>query len=98
VRPFPAARIVKALSGKKAYGVIDRNVSFGWNTGIIYAEIGSAMNRAGLVVPSVPFICGLGGEDITMAHVDYAIERIFEAADTKRFGETTWLNREVKVV
>ena len=98
VRPFPAARIAKALSGKKAYGVIDRNVSFGWNTGIIYAEIGSAMNRAGLVVPSVPFICGLGGEDITMAHVDYAIERISEAADTKRFGETIWLNREVKVV
>ncbi len=98
VRPFPAARIAKALSGKKAYGVIDRNVSFGWNTGIIYAEIGSAMNRAGLVVPSVPFICGLGGEDITMAHVDYAIERILETAGTKRFGETIWLNREVKVV
>ena len=98
VRPFPAARIAKVLSGKKAYGVIDRNVSFGWNTGIIYAEIGSAMNRAGLVVPSVPFICGLGGEDITMAHVDYAIERISETADAKRSGETIWLNREVKVV
>ena len=35
VRPFPAERIAKALAGKKAYGVIDRNVSFGWNTGII---------------------------------------------------------------
>jgi pyruvate ferredoxin oxidoreductase alpha subunit/phenylglyoxylate dehydrogenase alpha subunit len=98
VRPFPADRIAKALSGKKAFGVIDRNVSFGWNTGILYEEIGSAMNRAGLVVPSVPFICGLGGEDVTMAHVDYAIERVAECASGKRFDGTVWLNREVLAV
>ncbi len=98
VRPFPASRVAKVLAGKKAYGVIDRNVSFGWNTGIIYEEIGSAMNRAGYVVPSIPFICGLGGEDITMAHIDYAIERIAEAANGKRFNETIWLNREVRMV
>ncbi len=98
VRPFPADRIAKALSGKKAFGVIDRNVSFGWNTGILYEEIGSAMNRAGQVVPSVPFICGLGGEDVTMAHVDYAIERVAECANGKRFDGTVWLNREVLTV
>ena len=98
VRPFPAERIAKALAGKKAYGVIDRNVSFGWNTGIIYEEIASAMNRASQVVPSIPFICGLGGEDVTMAHVDHAIERIAECAAGKRFDETIWLNRVVKAV
>lgn len=98
VRPFPAERIAKVLAGKKAYGVIDRNVSFGWNTGIIYEEIASAMNRAGQVVPSIPFICGLGGEDVTMAHVDHAIERIAECAAGKRFDETIWLNRVVKAV
>ena len=56
------------------------------------------MNRAGQVVPSVPFICGLGGEDVTMAHVDYAIERVAECANGKRFDGTVWLNREVLTV
>jgi len=29
-RPFPEERLIKALKGKKAIGVIDRSVGFGW--------------------------------------------------------------------
>jgi pyruvate ferredoxin oxidoreductase alpha subunit/phenylglyoxylate dehydrogenase alpha subunit len=36
IRPFPERRIIAALKGKKAFGVVDRRVSFGWGTGITY--------------------------------------------------------------
>jgi phenylglyoxylate dehydrogenase alpha subunit len=36
LRPFPRERIVKSMEGKKGFGVIDRNVSFGWNAGILF--------------------------------------------------------------
>lgn len=98
VRPFPADRVAAALKGKKAYGVIDRNVSFGWNTGIIYEEVCAAMNRANCFAPNIPFIAGLGGEDITAGHIDYAIEKVMAQAGNTAKHETIWLNREVKGV
>ena len=98
VRPFPAARIAAVLKGKRAYGVIDRNVSFGWNTGIIYQEICASMYRSNQNVLNVPFICGLGGEDITKAHINYAIQKIQERAEGKISQDTIWLNREVEIV
>ncbi len=98
VRPFPAARIAAVLKGKRAYGVIDRNVSFGWNTGIIYQEICASMYRSNQNVLNIPFICGLGGEDITKAHINYAIQKIQERAEGKISQDTIWLNREVEIV
>ena len=35
-RPFPRQRLTEALKGKKAIGVIDRSVNFGWNCGPMY--------------------------------------------------------------
>ena len=96
VRPFPSERVAKALAGKRAYGVVDRNVSFGWDTGIIYEEICASMNRAGAYVPNIPFIAGLGGEDITAEHINYAIDKIIAQDGKAEKHDTVWLNREVK--
>ena len=75
--------------------MVDRNVSFGWNTGIIYEEICASMNRAASFVPNVPFIAGLGGEDITATHIDYAIDKIIAQDGKTGKHDTVWLNREV---
>lgn len=96
IRPFPAERVAKVLAGKKAFGVIDRNVSFGWNTGITYEEVCAAMYRANEYTPNIPFIAGLGGEDVTAKHIDYAIKLVVEQAGKTEKHETVWLNREVK--
>ena len=95
-RPFPSERVAKVLAGKRVYGVVDRNVSFGWNTGIIYEEICASMNRAGAYVPNIPFIAGLGGEDITAEHINYAIDKIIAQDGKAEKHDTVWLNREVK--
>ena len=96
VRPFPSERVAKVLAGKRVYGVVDRNVSFGWNTGIIYEEICASMNRAGAYVPNIPFIAGLGGDDITAEHINYAIDKIIAQDGKAEKHDTVWLNREVK--
>ena len=96
VRPFPSERIANVLKDKKAFGVIDRNVSFGWNTGIIYEEICASMNRANAFVPNIPFIAGLGGEDITSEHIDYAIDAVIAQSGKTEKHPTIWLNREDK--
>ena len=38
-RPFPRKRLAEALKGKKAIGVIDRSVGFGWNCGPMFMEL-----------------------------------------------------------
>lgn len=94
IRPFPAERVAAVLAGRKAYGVIDRNVSFGWNTGITYEEVCAAMYRANSFVPNIPFIAGLGGEDVTGEHIDRAIEMIIGQTGKTERHQTIWLNRK----
>lgn len=91
LRPFPKDRIIKALANVKSFGVIDRNVSFGWNTGVVYQEIKAALYESGRIVPSVPFIGGLGGEDLTVDMMYGAIQLITEISENH---ETVWLTRE----
>ena len=78
LRPFPKEEVKELLSGRKAIGVVDRNVSFGWHTGIVYQEVKSAISNLHSV-PAVPFIGGLGGEDLTTELMCEAIEKVVEA-------------------
>jgi phenylglyoxylate dehydrogenase alpha subunit len=96
VRPFPKDKVFELLKDVKAFGVVDRNVSFGWNTGIIYQEVRASLYQNDTVIPSVPFIGGLGGEDLTMEHFLFAIDRIYKAAASGTCSPATlWLNKEV---
>jgi len=91
VRPFPAERVRGALARVKAFAVVDKNVSFGWDTGIIYQEVRSALYDGGSHVPSVPVIGGLGGEDISIRMMTDAIDAAVKAAKEQKNSETIWL-------
>lgn len=91
LRPFPKKRIIKALGRIRAFGVVDRNVSFGWDTGVVYQEVKSALYESGKIVPSIPFVGGLGGEDIT---VKMMIESINKINSIDKNHNTVWLTRE----
>ncbi|MEL7622391.1 MAG: transketolase C-terminal domain-containing protein [Clostridiales bacterium] len=78
IRPFPKELVQQYLKGRKAAGVVDRNVSFGWHCGITYLEVLSAMGGA-LNMPLLPFIGGLGGEDLTIQLLAKAIDYIVAA-------------------
>ena len=88
-RPFPAARIAAALRGKKAFCVVDRSVSFGWNCGSMYVETRSALFGAGEYA-SFSAIGGLGGADISVADLTAAIDKLESIKDNPGVYDTLW--------
>lgn len=91
VRPFPAERLAEALAGKKAIGVLDRDVCFGWNTGVVFMEVRAALNKSGMDIPMLNFIAGLSGADITLDNMNRAIELTGRAAAGESYPEVTWM-------
>jgi phenylglyoxylate dehydrogenase alpha subunit len=94
-RPFPVERLLKALRGKKAVGVIDRNVSYAWSCGHGYLEIRSILSDIEGAPPRLlNFIAGLGGDDVTPDHVERAVEMTCAAAEGRSVKPVTWLSLE----
>jgi pyruvate ferredoxin oxidoreductase alpha subunit/phenylglyoxylate dehydrogenase alpha subunit len=93
-RPFPVQAIVAALSGTKAVGVVDRSVSFGWNCGPLYQDVAGALGHAGVPLPSMSFIGGLAGADLTPQHFGEVIGRLTQLARDGQQGPTVWLNEK----
>jgi pyruvate ferredoxin oxidoreductase alpha subunit/phenylglyoxylate dehydrogenase alpha subunit len=91
-RPFPTDAVVGALADVQAVGVVDRSVSYGWNCGPLYQDVAGALGRAGRQVPSMSFIGGLAGADLTTDHFGAVIERVGDLALNGRAGPTVWLN------
>ena len=91
-RPFPLEALCQALSKVKAVGVVDRSVSFGWNSGPVYQELLSTLYFLDKRFPAVSFIGGLAGADITIEHFKRVIETTGRALRGEVFSETIWLN------
>lgn len=84
MRPFPYGQVAAALEGAKAFGVLEKDISFGAE-GTVFTNVNSALQRAGFVVPSLDFVGGLGGDDISEADID----GMFEALASRAAGKGT---------
>ncbi len=91
-RPFPLEALRKALAKVRAVGVVDRSVSFGWNSGPVYQETLAALYFQNQRIPATSFIGGLAGADITVEH----FKRVIETTKASLKGEVPsspiWLN------
>jgi pyruvate ferredoxin oxidoreductase alpha subunit len=83
LRPFPAAAIATALSGRKAVAVIDQNLTPG-SGGITYPEIVTALYHEKSRPPVLSMIGGLGGKDISEAEFDAVLRDLERAAAGER--------------
>jgi len=92
-RPFPRERLTRALRGKKAIGVIDRSIGFGWNCGPLYMEIRALSPEIGLI-PMMSFIDGLANMDVSVDHLKRIIDSVYATSQGKPFQEVTWLAME----
>jgi pyruvate ferredoxin oxidoreductase alpha subunit len=92
-RPFPRKRLIEVLKGKKAIGVIDRSVNFGWNCGPTYSEIRALTPEIGMM-PMLSYIDGLANLDITKKSIERAIDETAAAASGKQYQEVTWIPLE----
>jgi pyruvate ferredoxin oxidoreductase alpha subunit len=92
-RPFPAERLIDALKGKKAVGVIDRSLCFGWKYGPICMELKALAVDIGSI-PILSYIDGLANLDVTIPHVGRVIDEVNAAAQGKPYQEVTWIPME----
>jgi pyruvate ferredoxin oxidoreductase alpha subunit len=92
-RPFPRKRLVEALKGKKAIGVIDRSIGFGWDCGPMCMEMKALTPEIG-IVPILSYIDGLANLDITVPHIERVIDEVQAAARGEKYPPVTWLPLE----
>jgi phenylglyoxylate dehydrogenase alpha subunit len=93
-RPYPQQAILNAVSKVKAVGVVDRSVSFGWNSGPVFQELMATLYRLPQKIPAVSFIGGLAGADITIDHFRRVIATTARALDGDVPAEPIWINEK----
>jgi pyruvate/2-oxoacid:ferredoxin oxidoreductase alpha subunit len=92
-RPFPEERLIQALKGKKAIGVIDRSICFGWKYGPMCMELKAIAPSIG-AVPILSYIDGLANLDITIPHIGRVVDEVDAAAKGKAYQAVTWIPME----
>ncbi len=89
-RPFPDKAIVKALTGRKAIGVVDRSICFGFKGGPVYTELKAFETKLdGAKI--ISFIDGIANMDITKTNVEKMIKAVCDLGDGKKVPEVTWI-------
>lgn len=69
MRPFPEKEIIELSKKIKSIGVIDKDISFGYE-GTVFTNVNSALAKANSPIFKKNFIGGLGGRDITKAEIE----------------------------
>jgi pyruvate ferredoxin oxidoreductase alpha subunit len=92
-RPFPEERLIQALKGKKAIGVIDRSISFGWKAGPMAVELKALSGQFGNI-PILSYIDGLANLDITTPHIERVVDEVNAASKGKAYQDVTWIPME----
>lgn len=69
IRPFPEKEITEALSNVKAIAVLEKDISFG-SEGTVYTNVNSTLKKSKLNIPSLNYIGGLGGKDISFKEIE----------------------------
>ncbi|MFC1815935.1 transketolase C-terminal domain-containing protein [Thermodesulfobacteriota bacterium] len=94
LRPLPREKLAQVLKGKKAVGVIDRNICFGCNAGNVFMDLKTVLYDLDTRPQMTNFIDGIGGLDISVDHVIKAIDITHQASLGKVVPEVSWLGLE----
>ncbi len=69
MRPFPEQEIRNILSGAVSYGVLDKDISFGYE-GTMFTNVNSALSGSKNFPRGMNFVGGLGGRDISVQDIE----------------------------
>lgn len=81
-RPFPAEKLIKALSNFKAIAVLDRSSGMNAYTGPVFTEISSCLYNAPKKPKMLNYIYGLGGRDTTVEDIESVYKDLEKVAKT----------------
>lgn len=91
LRPFPTKAIADVLKKAKAVGVVDKNISFGYE-GTIFTNVNSALLQEGVTPKVHNYICGLGGRDVTKANIRDMFESLLKSANGEKEDRIQYSN------
>lgn len=77
-RPFPVEALRKALSGAKVIAVVEKDVSIGYEAGLL-TDLKAAFYNSDIRTPIIGFVAGLGGRDITIKDIKKIAEKAIAA-------------------
>ena len=96
MRPFPEREIMELAGRVKAIGVIDRDISFGYE-GTVYTNVNSALAKSRAGAFSLNFIAGLGGRDISRQDIRNMFTRLKEGLEGQTEEYVEFINLGVEV-
>lgn len=84
MRPFPNEEIAEAVKNAKAAAVLEKDISFG-NEGTVYTNVNSALQKAGISIPTSDYIGGLGGRNISPGEIENIFEELKQEKSAVKF-------------
>jgi pyruvate ferredoxin oxidoreductase alpha subunit len=87
-RPFPAAEMAAAIKNCKAVAVLDRSPGYVDIGGPVFEDVQAALYQAGISLPLVNYIYGLGGRDILVSHLKSVYDDLAKIAKTGEAGQS----------
>ncbi len=95
MRPFPEKEIIELSQKVKGIGVIDKDISFGYE-GTIFTNVNSALSKSDAIVFKKNFIGGLGGRDITKAEIEKMFTDLFDGINGEEQKTVEFFNLKVE--
>lgn len=94
MRPFPEKEIMELSHHIEAIGVIDKDISFGYE-GTIFTNVNSALAKTDNSLFKKNFIGGLGGRDITKAEIEKMFMDLLDGIAGKEQESVQFFNLKV---
>ncbi len=83
VRPFPRDELAKTLGKAKAIGVLEKDISFGYE-GAVFSDVNSALVASGNIPQTFNFVAGLGGRNISKDDIAAMFAKLLRASDGEK--------------
>ncbi len=99
LRPFPDSELRGILGNIKALGVLDKDISFGYE-GTVFTNVNSALVHMEKRPLAVNFVGGLGGRDISVGDIEEIYNDLTNIADTGKVEDSTrirYINMGVEI-
>ncbi|MCK5152771.1 MAG: hypothetical protein KAQ93_00305 [Spirochaetales bacterium] len=99
LRPFPDSELRGILGNIKALGVLDKDISFGYE-GTIFTNVNSALVHLSKRPVSINFIAGLGGRDISIEDIEKIyldLEKAVTMGKDNSFAKVRYVNMGVEI-
>jgi len=94
MRPFPVDEIVAVCAKVKRIGVLDKDISFGYE-GTVFTNVNSALCRSGKASQVINFICGMGGRDVPKDDIQQMFQRLLDDSDLNRQDRVQFIGMTV---